>query len=201
MAVEGIVLAAGLSSRMGKNKMTLKIENKTVLERCIDSMYDLCSKIIVVSGYNYNIISEICRPYSKVKTLLNPQYMDGMFSSVKLALMEVTEDRFFLIPGDYPAVKKETYKKMLTAKGDIVVAAHQGKTGHPVLIESNLIAEILKDGPYSSLRDFINVMGFITTEVDDEGILMDIDTLDDYEEVLAYCQKSIHYPCIIKNFI
>lgn len=201
MAVEGIILAAGLSSRMGKNKMTLKIENKTVLERCIDSMYDLCSKIIVVSGYNYNIISEICRPYSKVKILLNSHYMDGMFSSVKLALMEVTEDRFFLIPGDYPAVKKETYEKMLNTKGNIVVSAYQGKTGHPVLIESKLIAEILKDGTYSSLRDFINVMSFTTAEVEDEGILMDIDTSEDYEKVLAYCQKTIHNPCIIKNFI
>lgn len=200
MAVEGIVLAAGISSRMGKNKMALKIENKTVLEKCIDSMYDLCSKIIVVSGYNYNIISEICRPYSKVKTLLNSQYMDGMFSSVKLALMEVTEDRFFLIPGDYPAIKKETYEKILKAKGDIVVAAYQGKTGHPVLIESKLIERILKDGTYSSLRDFINVMGFTTVEVEDEGILMDIDTLEDYEKVLAYCQKAIHYSCINKPY-
>lgn len=200
MAVEGIILAAGLSSRMEKNKMALAIENKTVLERCIDSMHDFCSKIIVVSGYNYNIISEICRPYSKVKTLVNPQYMDGMFSSIKLALMEVTEDRFFLIPGDYPAVKKETYKKMLNTKGNIVVSAYQGKTGHPVLIESKLIAEILKDRTYSSLRDFIKAMGFTTAEVEDEGILMDVDTLEDYEKVLAYCQKTIHNPCINKLY-
>jgi len=52
MTIDGIVLAAGLSSRMGKYKMSLKMGNKTVIESCIESMYDLCSTIIVVGGYN-----------------------------------------------------------------------------------------------------------------------------------------------------
>lgn len=65
MAIDGIVLAAGLSSRMGKYKMSLKMGNKTVIESCIESMYDLCSTIIVVGGYNYNTIVEILKPYKK----------------------------------------------------------------------------------------------------------------------------------------
>ena len=190
MTIDGIVLAAGLSSRMGKYKMSLKMENKTVIESCIESMYDLCSTIIVVGGYNYNIIVEILKHYKKVKIVLNPWYMDGMFSSVKTALKEVTGERFFLIPGDYPVIKKETYEELLKSKNHIVVPTYRGKTGHPILINSNLIDEILNDINYGCLRDFIKKLGFTTVEVQDEGVLMDMDTIEDYKKVLSYYKTN-----------
>lgn len=190
MNVDGIVLAAGLSSRMGKYKMSLNLGNKTVIESCIESMYDLCSKIIVVGGYNYKIIWQILKPYKKVKIVLNPCYMEGMFSSIKLALKDVTAERFFLIPGDYPVIKKETYEKMIKCKEDIVIPIYEGKKGHPVLINSSLIDNILNDTNYKSLRDFIKYYGFTTFETKDEGILMDIDTIEDYKKVLSYYKAS-----------
>lgn len=190
MNINGIVLAAGLSSRIGKYKMSLKLGNKTVIESCIESMYDLCSNIIVVGGYNYNIIWQILKPYKKVKIVLNPCYMEGMFSSVKLALKDVTAERFFLIPGDYPVIKKETYEKMIKCKEDIVIPIYGGQKGHPVLINSSLIDNILNDTNYKSLRDFIKYYGFTTFETKDEGILMDIDTMEDYKKVLSYYKAS-----------
>lgn len=190
MNVDGIVLAAGLSSRMGKYKMSLNLGNKTVIESCIESMYDLCFKIIVVGGYNYKIIWQILKPYKKVKIVLNPCYMEGMFSSIKLALKDVTAERFFLIPGDYPVIKKETYEKMIKCKEDIVIPIYEGKKGHPVLINSSLIDNILNDTNYKSLRDFIKYYGFTTFETKDEGILMDIDTIEDYKKVLSYYKAS-----------
>lgn len=190
MTIDGIVLAAGLSSRMGKYKMSLKIGNKTVIESCIESMYDLCSTIIVVGGYNYNTIVKILKPYKKVKIVLNPCYTQGMFSSVKTALKEVTSERFFLIPGDYPVIKKETYEEMVKSKNPIVVPTYRGKTGHPILINSNLIDEILNTHNYITLRDFIKNRDFITVEVQDEGVLMDADTIEDYKKILSYYKTN-----------
>lgn len=186
MAVDGIVLAAGLSSRMGKYKMSLEIGNKTVIESCIEPMYDLCSKIIVIGGYNYDTILKILKPYKKVKIVLNSHYMDGMFSSIKTALMEVTEERFFLTPGDYAGIKKEIYEEMLKSKENIVVPTYRGQTGHPILINSKLIDKILNDSNCKSLRDFVKRSNFTTVEVQDEGVLMDIDTIEDYKKLLAY---------------
>lgn len=186
MGVDGVVLAAGLSSRMGRYKMSLKIGNKTLIESCIESMYDFCSNIIVVVGYNHNLIVKILEPYRKVKIVLNPNYMDGMFSSIKIAVKEVINERFFLIPSDYPLIKKDTYTKMLKIKSDIVVPSYCGKKGHPILLNSNITSEITNNHNYESLRDFINNRSFRIIEVQDEGILMDIDTIEDYEKASLY---------------
>lgn len=185
MAVDGIVLAGGLSSRMGKYKMSLMIGNKTVIERCIEAMYDLCSNIIVVGGYNHKIIEEILTPYKKVKIVLNQNYMEGMFSSVKVGLKEVKQDHFFLIPGDYALIKKDTYKEMFKFKSDILIPTYNGKQGHPILINSNLIDEIINNSDNKSLRDFVKKHKFTTIELQDKGILMDIDTMKDYENVIS----------------
>lgn len=186
MAVNGIVLAAGLSSRMEKYKMSLKIGDKTVIERCIESMYDVCFKIIVVCGYNYNVIEETLKAYSKVKIVLNPNYMEGMFSSVKVGLKNVSEEHFFLIPGDYPIIKKDTYEKMIKSKDNIIIPTYAGRKGHQILINSNYINKIINNSTYKSLRDFIKEYGFTAIELQDQGILMDIDTIEDYEKVLSY---------------
>ncbi|EKQ52838.1 MULTISPECIES: nucleotidyltransferase family protein [unclassified Clostridium] len=189
MSIDGIVLAAGLSSRMEKYKMSLKIGDKTVIERCIESMYDLCSNIIVVGGYNYSAIAELLRPYEKVKLIFNENYMEGMFSSVKAALTQVKNEKFFLIPGDYPVIKKDTYKQMLKAEGNIIIPICMRKKGHPILCNSNLIHKIINDLNYKSLRDFINDNSFTSVEVHDEGILMDLDTIEDYEKILEYYKR------------
>lgn len=49
-SIEGVVLATGLSSRAGTNKMLLDMGGMAVIERCILPMYNICSKVIVVSG-------------------------------------------------------------------------------------------------------------------------------------------------------
>lgn len=183
MSVDGIVLAAGLSSRMGKYKLTLDMGGKTVIERCIESMYDICSNVIVVGGYNYDLLVDILKPYSKVKLILNENYKEGMFSSVKKGLQQVKKDRFFLTPADYPLIKKETYVKILSTNNDIVVPIYKNIKGHPVLIKSYIINEILS-GKYVSLREFTCEHGFSSVFIEDEGIILDIDTEKDYIDII-----------------
>lgn len=184
MKIDGVILAAGLSSRMGTWKMSLKVERKTVLENCVESMYDFCSGIIVVGGHKYRETSELLRPYGKVQMVLNNNYLEGMFSSVKAGLSKVHGQRFFLTPGDYPLIKSETYGELLKYKDDIVVPSFKGERGHPLFMNSNLICEVTNNSIYASMRDFIDVHGFATAAVEDRGILMDIDTIKDYRRVL-----------------
>lgn len=186
MKLEGVILGAGLSRRMGTNKLALDLYGKTIIERCIDGMYELCSKIIVIGGHRQEEIKKILDKYPKVELIHNPDYGKGMFSSVKKGISYVKAERFFLTPGDYPVISKKTYQDMLQIDEDIVVPLYNGKRGHPLLMKSHLIEEVLTDTYYKTLRDFINMQGFTSIELKDPGILMDIDTIEDYKKTLLY---------------
>ncbi|MCK4421720.1 nucleotidyltransferase family protein [candidate division WOR-3 bacterium] len=183
LGVEGVVLAAGFSKRAGGFKMELPLGGKTLLERSIEGMYHISERIIVVGGYRIERIREILEPYKKVDVVYNKDFESGMFSSVKKGVSEVTALRFFLLPGDQPLVREEVYKRMLKIDGDIIIPTCRGKKGHPVLMKSHLIGEILKEPDDSTLRDFIHKKGATLIEVEDEGIILDIDVLEDYERI------------------
>lgn len=184
MDIEGVVLAAGSSSRAGVYKLSLDIMNKTIIERCIESMYEVCSKIIVVGGYKFEEISELLSKYSKVKVIYNPNYKDEMISSVKEGIKHVRAERFFLIPGDHPIVTRETYEKMSHRDNDIVVAEYKGRKGHPVLIRTSVTKEFFNNLKYTNLNEFIHAHGYTTIETEDPGVLIDIDTIEDYKGVI-----------------
>lgn len=185
MKTEGIILAAGQSSRAATNKLILEIENITIIERCILSMYDYCSRIIVVGGHKIDDIYQFTKEYPKVDLVYNKDHLSGMFSSIKTGLEFLDGDRFFLTPGDYPLINKSTYEAMLKVNEDIVVPIYNTKKGHPVLMKSYLAREILDDIDTNSLRDFIEKKGPTTLEVENPGILFDIDTIEDYERAIG----------------
>ncbi len=72
---------------------------------------------------------------------------------------------------------------MLSTNGDIVIPTYKNIKGHPVLIKRRIINNILSGG-YDSLREFINENGFSTLCIEDEGVLLDIDTDQDYIDIL-----------------
>lgn len=91
-----------------------------------------------------------------------------MFSSVKKGLSYVVGNRVFLIPGDYPAIYEGVYNKMLGVHEDIVIPVYDGNRSHPLLLNDELIDE----------------KGFTSIDVECAGILMDIDTMEDYENII-----------------
>lgn len=182
MKVEGIILAAGLSSRAGTYKPAWLLEGKPLIRHTIDSMAAFCSRIIVVGGHKIERLMELTRDYSKVQVAFNKNYSSGMFSSVKEGIKHLAGEKFFLIPGDCSLVKKEVYHDLLQARGDIIIPKFQGRKGHPVLMKTSLTAEILLEPKDSNLRDFIRRKGYETIEVEDRGILIDIDTKEDFEK-------------------
>lgn len=185
---EGVVLAAGFSSRAGRNKLLLDIGGRSIIESCILSMYDACSKIIVIGGHRIEDIEPLVTRYSKVELIFNPDYENGMFSSVKKGLSNVSKEQFFITPGDYPVVNKNTYKQMLELDENIVIPVFNGKNGHPLLMKSSFINEILSDNTLESLRDFIKSLPSYRLQVKDRGILLDVDSMDDYFNLLNKTQ-------------
>ncbi len=188
---EGVILAAGFSERAGQFKMTLPIGDKTILEKCIEGMTSVCDRIIVVGGYNYDKIKKIVADIPNVEFCYNKNYEAGMFTSVKRGIREIKAERFFIIPGDQPLVKPETYRKLLSIDADIVIPRFNGKKGHPVLFASHHIPEILAMPDTAILRDFIHSKEATIVDVDDPGVGLDVDSPEDYEKIKVYFQEEM----------
>ncbi len=182
-SVDGVVLAAGLSTRAGQYKMALRLGDKTLIEHGIAGMAPVVERIIVVGGHRIELLREILASYAQVEVVHNAAFHEGMFSSVQAGLKHVQAERAFLLPGDYPLVSTDTYQRLLEVSGDVVIPTYGGRKGHPVLLSASSIAEILRQPGTSTLRDCIRQIGSVTVSVEDEGILLDVDDLDDYEIV------------------
>ncbi|HEY5533385.1 MAG TPA: nucleotidyltransferase family protein [Ignavibacteria bacterium] len=181
--VEAIVLAAGYSSRFPEFKPLIKFGNKTLLERTIDNLYDVCSRIIVVCGFRADDIKKILVKYEKADIVINENYSEGMFSSILAGAKQIKGDRFFVVPADMPLIKEKTYIHLLEENKDIVIPVYKKKKGHPVLMKSKIISELLKEEKDSNFSKFIKKKNFKILEVDDAGILTDIDTYEDFEKI------------------
>jgi len=177
--IEGIILAGGYSSRIKTNKMKLMYKGKSLICNVIESMLDIVDKIVVVTGHYHDEVLEVVKKYEKVTVVKNENYAAGMFSSVITGVKAVNND-FFLIPGDYPLIQKSTYKILASSEGPIRVPLYNLRRGHPIFIEKNLITDLLNEPKDSNLKQFRNKYQVSYVNTNDEGVLIDIDTMVDY---------------------
>jgi molybdenum cofactor cytidylyltransferase len=187
-AIEGVILAAGMSSRAGGFKPGLAIGGKPMLARCIEGMSNVCGRIIVVGGHEVERLRSLVANLHGVVCVENPSYRKGMFTSVKAGLAMVRADRCFVLPVDIPLVPASVYRTLLAIDADIVVPAYRGRNGHPVCLSKTVLPRILSEPDDSSLREAIRALGVCTVDVDAEEILMDVDTPQDYE---AICRRIL----------
>jgi molybdenum cofactor cytidylyltransferase len=176
---QGLILAGGYSRRFGNNKMLHIMNGEPMIIHVIKAMIPWVSRIFVVTGYYHDDLVQTLINYDKVSIVHNPNYDLGMFSSIQAGVSYLRED-FFIIPGDYPFVNSTTYGLLLRGEGDIIGPTYQNIKGHPLLIKARLI-EALKNAPKeSNLKVFRDQYKVHWIETDDEGILKDIDTINDH---------------------
>lgn len=194
MQIEGIVLAGGFSSRVGTYKMELELDGKKLIEKTIEGMAEVCSKIYVVGGYQVERLQKIFFKNSKIEVVFNANYINGMYSSIQEGVKHIRGERFFIMPGDCPLVSSKIYKHLLEIEGDIIIPSFNGRKGHPILLAGHLAREILEDSIVSNLRKFIGKHLYKLAQVDEESILFDVDTMEDYRKIQElyqrYCSKG-----------
>lgn len=191
--MEAIVLAAGYSSRANAFKMTLPLGQLSVLEQTISKFDGICTKVIVVAGFQAEMIqAEIAKMNQKntysfqLKFVFNENFNQGMFSSIQRGCHEINAQSFFFTPGDCPLVKKDTIHQLAQHQGDVVIPSFLYKGGHPIKLSSEVKQKILETHPESNLREVLNFYEKTYIPVDDQGVIMDIDTTDDYQKAKQY---------------
>jgi molybdenum cofactor cytidylyltransferase len=189
LRLAAVVLAAGKSSRMGKNKLLLEVAGRTVLDRLLDTLDDSAvDEVFVVFGHRPEKLAPIVGAH-RAEAVMNPNYEDGMTSSFKAGLDRVDADATFLILGDQLGLRTELLALMADrmendADALIVSPVHEGRKGHPVLFRRALFAEILGLGPDETMRDVVQRHEDAHALVEgDIWCTLDMDTPEEFEKI------------------
>jgi molybdenum cofactor cytidylyltransferase len=195
----GVILAAGESSRMGRDKALLPcppaaagqaLVSETLLSAAIRSLSLANDFVVVVVGKNEAALAPII--YAQGASLVaNPDPTRGQFSSLQVGLHAVLNrgrDAAMVALVDRPPVSGETIQILhdaFEASGEntwAVVPEFSGKHGHPYLVGREMMEAFLRVPATSTARDVEhqhrNHIQYV--EVDDAMVALNINTPEDY---------------------
>jgi molybdenum cofactor cytidylyltransferase len=148
MRFSAVILAAGKSRRMGRNKLLIEFEGRPLLAWVLEAVTSsVVEETLVVLGHSPLELRPILEPY-EVEEVYNPDYEMGMSTSFKAGLNRVSTDAAFLVLGDQLGLKPALLNEMARVmEGDseafIVSPIYRDRRGHPVLFHRVLFQEIL----------------------------------------------------------
>ena len=191
-----VIPAAGLSSRMGAFKPLLPYGGGTVIESAVDSVLPYVSAAAAVLGNRADELRAALRASFGDRLIIaeNPAYAaTDMLTSVKIGLRAIGGcDAFFLLPADMPAVPAAVYEALIGAFdgcAEVIYPVLDGRRGHPPLIAASLIPAILAYEGGGGLRAILSGCRTKEIPVQSGGILLDLDTPQDYEESVMRTAK------------
>ncbi|MGW8316356.1 MAG: nucleotidyltransferase family protein [Bacteroidales bacterium] len=184
----GIVLAAGSSTRMGTQKLLLPYREDTIIGTVVNQV--LASKVdhvMVVLGADHQEIKAALEGRS-VEFCHNREHARGMLSSVMCGVRSLPEDAnaALVFLGDQPEISPGVTNAVIEAYDEdikgIVIPVHQHRRGHPLLVDLKYRKEIDRLDLEQGLRALMHLFpeDVLEVEVEEPGILVDIDTREDY---------------------
>jgi molybdenum cofactor cytidylyltransferase len=183
-----VILAAGASSRLGYNKLLLRIDGETVIRRAVTPfLRSAIDKVFVVTGNAKDAIAQELAGLP-LEVIYNKDHAEGMSASVRSSLPFLAEARgvFFQL-GDKPFVAGTVIDVMINAflseKAPIVLPVFRGEKGHPVLVDirryRNEMALLEGD---RGLREIIEKHSEDVLYIEgDEGSIFDIDSVHEID--------------------
>ncbi len=201
MHTAALIVAAGMSTRMGQFKPMLSIGSISVAQRVVASLHQAgISKIVMVTGCNA-IALERHLAGNGIIFLRNDRYeTTQMFDSVKIGLEYLQDkcDRIVFTPVDVPLFTAATVRALLASGEALACPVYDGRQGHPILLSAGLIPQILADSGEGGLRGALDrcsaAMALIP--VNDPGTLQDADTPEDFSALLDYHNSQLLRPVI-----
>jgi molybdenum cofactor cytidylyltransferase len=185
--LEGIILAAGESRRMGYPKPLLNIGGRTFIEHIAETMLAVVPRLVIVIGAHRERVRAAIPRDARIAIVENPNYSRGQLSSLKAGLNAIQADATAALVnlGDHPMVCAETFKAIVDfynqTRKPIVIARHDGHRGHPVIFDRALFGELQSAPEEEGARHVVNADPSRVTYVDlaDPGINLDLDTPSD----------------------
>lgn len=146
--VAGVILAAGTSSRMGRNKLLLQLGGRSVLRRAVDTALAAgLDPVLVVVGHQREQAESELRD-ARCKLVANPDYQDGVNTSLRTGIRAVPEGcpAAVVMLADMPLVTPAMLGTMLEqyrgGRAPLVVSSYEGVDAPPILYDRLLFDEL-----------------------------------------------------------
>ena len=201
MQTAAIIVAAGMSSRMGEFKPMLNIGSISIAQRIVANFHQAgVDRIVMITGFNATTLERHLSG-NGIIFLRNENYeTTQMFDSAKIGLEYLKDkcDRILFTPVDIPLFTSATVKALVDSGAELACPVCQGQQGHPLLIASRLVDSILADSGEGGLQGAISRCGspMQKIEVEDAGILHDADTPEDYRALLNMHNQQLVRPVV-----
>jgi CTP:molybdopterin cytidylyltransferase MocA len=182
---------------MGRPKALLRVEGETFLSRTIHALArGGCDPVlVVVAGRPGDAVaaeaSDVARR-AGARVLANPDPGEGPITSLRLAIgsLEDSVGGLVYLPVDHPLVRPETVTALLAAaraeRAPLTIPTYRGERGHPAVFAAALFAELADPALQGGARTVVHrhLERVLLVEVDDAGVITDIDTPEAYMAVV-----------------
>ncbi len=193
MNLSAIILAGGASTRMGSPKALLKIGEKTFLQHIVGELHSAnVSEIVIVLGADAEKIRATLDWFDG-DVVVNNDWQRGQLSSLITGINFLEKkniDGVIVCPVDHPLISAKLISELASAfyssKKKIIIPVFNKQRGHPIIFSKELFSEIknapLEVGAKAVVRKSSDEV--FEMESDERGILMNIDTLEKYQEII-----------------
>jgi molybdenum cofactor cytidylyltransferase len=190
----GVILAAGASSRMGRDKALLPWHGTTFLGGAIEVLEPLTDMVIVVAGANAERLEPIVAAAGAF-LIVNPEPELGQFSSLRAGLQDVLNrgrDAAIVALVDRPPAQvatvrqlKDTFLRRCYEGVWAVVPRHGDRNGHPLVVGREMIEAFLRAPLTSNAREIEHAHAARIEHVDvnDPLVVLNVDTPEDYQRL------------------
>lgn len=199
--VAAVILAAGQSARMGEPKQLLRVGDTTILERTLENVRGTAvDEIVLVLGFATDKIRHQipARLLDDVTVVVNENFGQGMATSLRMGLsaVRVRASAALIVLADQPFVRPATIDRIVehyrSSGEEIIIPCYKGQRGNPVLLDRAIFAEAMAlEGDTGCRAIFANhPAGVLEVDVDDQGVVLDIDSRDEYERLCGLRGKA-----------
>ena len=190
--ISAILLAAGESKRMvDENKLIKKYKSIPLIKHAVSNVLNSpIDELIIVLGYQKKSIEKIIGENKKIKFIVNPNFENGIASSIKKGLDSLSKETeaFFICLGDMPNVNKEIYNQLINASfsnkdKEIFVPYYQERQANPILFSKKMKEEIQKiEGDFGAKKIIAdNEKKVFKLSTQDKGVITDFNNINDFE--------------------
>jgi len=193
--ITAIVPAAGLSSRMGQNKLLMPFAGKSLIERAVDTlMTSGVDEIVVVLGHEANLVRSRLEGKS-VHFVDNPDYRAGLSTSVRAGMEAAPKgaDAMMIYLADQPLLEADEVRRLVLAFAEakragksIVVPFFCNKRGNPVILDASYREMVLDVVGDAGCRRIIkrHPEQVFAVQMETDHVVRDVDTPEDFESLI-----------------